>query len=688
MDNWLLGYCSHCPDGLRPGRIVVLASLRKNVHGEYVVDRPASELVDDIGRTGSVFWPQNPASPHDLCGCLVRFHSTPSPEHGDPTTTKDWLRVLRGASGWEVHRIGFRIVDQGADIQWRQEPRWAKGLPEGERLFIRHRATSTIVGPWRVGRELPDVPRARELLPHPNPSKVFEYAIKTLDVDSIYDDALPVHAPRTELLLYPPDEATGQPVDLATQKQLAKWVVDRMVAAAPQAVARFDKETPGWRTKLRDEIEGYSEPERHVCRSRWERLEGALNDLVFEAESAEKLLQHPKFLARVEELVKSQVDARVSARAGEIEGEAQRKAKSTVERVEKEISDLTRQLQEAKDRRDEVSRDLQTKLDALGERERAVNELVSHLAESRERMLRDIAVYQSLLPGATPPAAVLPAEPKPTPKVSPSGPAITDAAAYIDSRLWPNLDRWHRGIPRAMSVILHAAVCGSKAVIVPTPAWARAYADSLGAQAKLTVVNVQPTWLGFDDLWRGGLGSCWERAACGTTAVELVLLRDFNRALPQCYARPLLDAIAGYADSLPEPGSGCWPANLRLMVCPSLPDESLPLTAEVVRHFAAVQRTPAAAGNDRARPATAGHVPADTWLAWCRPGQPADPDAELCKDFGPLACVAAADTATVAQVLRTFGMSEREAKRTAREIRVTEPAEYMLQSPPEAGVAR
>jgi hypothetical protein len=687
MDKWLLGYCTHCPDGTRPGRIAVLSSLRKNVRGEYIVDRPASELTDEIGPSGNVFWPQVPAS--DLHGCLVRFLTQESPEYyGDPTTTKDWLRVLRGASGWEVQRIGFRIVDQGTDVQWSQESRWVKGVSEGEKIFIRQRDTSSLVGPWRVGKELQDVPRARELLPHPSANKVFTYAVKDLEAGSIFDGPLPAYIPRLELLLYPPDEAKGQPVELATPKQLAKWLVERMVAAAPRTVAEFDKEAPGWRTKVRDEIEGFSDAERRVFRSRWQRLELLLGDLVFEADSADKLLQHPKFLARVEDLVKSQVAAKVATRADEIETEARQKAKSTVEQLARETAEADKQCRDAKARREEVERDLQAKLDALGERERAVNALVSHLAEARERMLRDLAVYQGLLPGVSAPNPVVPEQPKAVERATPSTPAITDAAAYIDTRLWPNLDRWHRGVPRGMAVALHATVCGARAVIVPDPAWAKAYADSLGETAKFSVVHVQPTWLGFEDLWNGGLSRSWTRAAGDASRIEFVLLRDFNRALPQCYARPLLDLIAGYIDSLPHPGDGNWPSNLRLFACLSPADEALPLTAEVVRHFAAVQRTPAASGNERARPAVPGHVPADRWLSWGRTSTAAEPDGELSKDFGPLAHSAATEVATITQALRSLAMNEREAKRTARDIRVAEPAEYLAHTSSEAGVER
>jgi hypothetical protein len=684
MDKWLLAYCLFCPDGTRPGRLVVLASLRKNPHGHFIVDRPASELADEIGPSGCIFWPQNPPDPQDLRGSLVRVQCFHGPEYGDATTAKDWLRVSRGRSGWEVHRIGYRVVDQGVDVQWQDEPRWVKGHAEGEQLYVRVRASSTLVGPWRVGRELPEMPNARELIPHPEPTKVFSYPIRELDPDSIYSDRLP-DGTKIDALLYMPTTFKGEPVDLATPKQLAKWLFDRLQATAPEAIARFDREIAGWRGKVRDEIERMSEAVRHVHRSRWERVQERIDHLVFEADEAEKLLQHPKFLARVEALIKDQVGAKVAARAEEIEREAQQKSKATVARLEREIEEINAHREAAKHSFDAVSKDLDEKRAALAERERVVKELTEHLSESRERLLRDLAVYHALLPTAAP--NVAPRAPAFTARPAPTGPPLANTAAFIDTRLWPVLARWHRGVPRSMAVLLHAAVGGSKAALVPSPAWARAYADALGPCARLSVVNVQPAWLCFDDLWRGGLGPCWERATAESDAVELVVLRDFNRALPQCFARPLLDAIAGFADSLPSPGSGRWPKNLRVLACLCPADESLPLTAEVVRHFAALHDV-ASITEERPQPEGKGCVPVDMWLKWCEPGPGVEPDAELCKEFGPLACAAAAELAAVTRILRELGMSDREAKQTAAELRVTSPAQYLPAQVKAVGVSR
>jgi hypothetical protein len=689
MDAWLLGYCLQCPDGSRFGRIAPLATLRKNAAGEFVVDRPAEELADVFGPSGLVFWPQNPAPPQDVSDCIVRFRCIPSPEHGDPETSRDWMRVLRAQNGgWDVQRHGFRLVDQGPDVQWHKDPRWIRSAAEGDRLFIRDRAGSRLIGPWRVGNEVASISGARQLLAHPLPNKAFSFPVKSLKSDSLFHDYIPAlrREQPLEFLLYAPEESLGAPIDLATSKQLAKWLIERVVAAAPSLISQLDKEAQGWRGRIRDEIEGYLESDRQIFRDRWERLEGILEDLVFEAEEASRLLDDPKFQSRVDDLVRAAVEEKITAKAAEIEAAAQNATKQAIDALERQVGDVERRYVESKAKLDEVASELQARMSMLAERERAVSALSAHLDDSRERLARDIALYQSLLPGGVQPSVVSNDARTGKPPCRPLGEPIESESEFIDKRLWPIVDRWHRGQPRSMAVALHAAICGSKATLLPSPAWARAYADALGGTARLTVVNVQPAWLSFEDLWRGGLARCWERAILDPTAIELLLLRDFNRALPQCYARPILDLIAGFTEELPDPAGGVWPHNLRLLACTAASDESLPLTREVVCHFAAVQRE-AVVTSGRAEPPGEGHVPFESWTRWCNPALASEPDSELIGDFGPLARSTAAEVAAIARNLQATGMGAREAMRTARDVRVSDPTGYLeaQDGPPRCG---
>lgn len=684
MATWYLGFCSQCPDSFRTGRIAPLASLRKNPDGKFIVDRLADDLDEVFGPTKKVFWHNSPTPLQDLTGAVVRFQCIRTQDHSDTPTAKDWMRVFRGGKPWEekpweVHRIGYRIIGQGENIQWQQEPRWVRGFGEGEHLVIRNIADKTVFGPWRVGRDVVGVQGARELIPHPNPNKIIAYETISLKEDAFFGDYESFAEGKigVEVLLYLPDESVGKPVDLATPKQLGNWLVKRIVAHAPKVVETLDKEAAGWRSRVREEIEMYDEHERQLYLARWDKIDAILKDLVFESESTTKLIENPKFLHKVNELIKTEVGTRTA----EIEAEAQQKSKNMVARTQTEILDAQRQLEA-------IKKDSKNRLDDLAGREQAVKALISHLKESRDRLLKDITVYQGLLPGAPAAAVEHPRRPSTTSAIRPNGEAIETAAKFIDLRLWPALDRWYPGASRNLALTLHATICGSRTVLVPSPAWAQAYVSALGGTAILSFVNIQPTWLGFDDLWRGGLSEVWERAGCEPAAIEIVLFRDFNRALPQCYARPLLDLLAGYTDELPWPGSGAWPKNLRILACTSPSDESLPLTYEVIRHFAAVSKTLPSPSAQRPEPETPGHVAVETWLNWSHYSRETEPDAELSREFGPLARAAALEIATIAMVLKDAGMNEREANSTGRDLRVDNPAQYGIQPIDQTGVGR
>src|SRR5690606_34240598 len=129
--------------------------------------------------------------------------------------------------------------------------------------------------------------------------------IRSLATDNAFSAYVPIGRQEklVEGLLSLPDEGSGEPVDLATPKQLAEWLVQRLHATSPEIVARLDTEVVGWRGRIRDELEAYGDTERTLYRFRWQRLENALDDLAFEADSARKILQHPKFMAHVDTLV-------------------------------------------------------------------------------------------------------------------------------------------------------------------------------------------------------------------------------------------------------------------------------------------------------------------------------------------------------------------------------------------------
>jgi len=704
MKTWVLGYCLSCPDGEgRHGKIQVLATLKKNVDGKYVADQSGKDDLEEIfGPGGKVFWPLWLAVPENLKDCIVRFRCEQGREYGTSDLSRDWMIVSqdRNSLGQVKRFEGYRLVDHNADVQWRSEPRWIRSEVPGDRLFLRNRLGTRLVGPWRVGDEIRDRPGYRDLNPDLIPPKVYKFPITSFPPDCWFHHHAPTQGGESVFayLMYHPDPSLGEVVDLATSKQLADWLVDRVVEGVPRLVERLDAEEPGWRKGIRKELESRVGEDRQISSMRWNNFESILEHLQRDAEQVSRVLEHPRYKAIIEEGLTAEVEALKEARLPKIEAEARASAEAAIdghaERIEEarrladeEVARFNAQSAEAKARLEDLEAKLRERKNEWVERQRAYADLAAHLDESRGRLARDIAVYQSLSMNGHAPASAVTTRTKPTARpVRLEGEPIRSQADFVSERLGPLIAEKlhvHEHAP-AVAWMLHATASCARATLIPSPAWARAYADALGGTGRLTFVNVQPTWLGFEDLWNGGLGPCWKRAADDPSAIELVLLRDFNRALPQCYARPLLDLIAGYADELPAPGRGAWPDRLRVLACPAAPEDSIPLTVEVARHFAGIRRELSLEAGDAPAP-TPGHVPADCWANWN--GAPSDATKfqhSLIGDFGPLAAPAARDLAAIAQRLRTARMIEREARVLATEVRVEFPLEYVngLANPP------
>lgn len=705
LSGWALGYCLRCPDGeSRFGRIQVLATLKKNSGGKYVVDRSNREELKDIfGPSGKVYWPPRPGASENLKDCIVRFRCERGREYGTSDEKRDWTTVHRDwerNGPWQVKRCeGYRLILESEDVRWRTEPRWIRSSAPGDRLFLRTRAEGRLIGPWRVGDEVKGYPGCRELTPELTSPKVYSFPTS---VASQHPDILLhqyIESPGGELLLealmYCPDPSLGKPIDLATPKQLADWLLRRIVEGAPRVVESLDAEEPGWRKKTREELQNRIDDDHQIHVGRWNRLESIFEHLAFDAKQTQQLLEHPQLKSIFEEAMMKEIAAKVAERSAEIEAEATRRAEvakrfaeETIDHQEKRIDDATREANEAIAHANARSDEAKARLEALearlrdqegkwADRQRAFADLTVHLDESRDRLARDIALYQSLTlnGGATVSAAT-----KTASAVQPTrleGGPISSETHFVAKRLHPLIaERLHvHGIDSAWT--LHAAVSGTRAILIPSPSWARVYVDALGGGGRLTFVNVAPTWLAFEDLWDGGLGPCWERATRDPSTIEIVLLRDFNRALLQCYARPLLDLIAGFIDEIPSPGQGAWPPTLRVLACPASLEASLPISIEVARHFAAIRDMPPEEGETPAP--TPGHVTSERWLSWN--GSPASPK-EFQKsfikefDFGPLASSAAHDLYSIALRLKGAGASASNAAKVARDIRVAEPREY------------
>jgi hypothetical protein len=77
----------------------------------------------------------------------------------------------------------------------------------------------------------------------------------------------------------------------------------------------------------------------------------------------------------------------------------------------------------------------------------------------------------------------------------------------------------------------------------------------------LFIQQVEADWLKFESLYNNGLEQCWRSAHDNPDVIHFFLLEDINMAAIECYAKPLIDLIAGIRNVLPGLQS-CWPNNL------------------------------------------------------------------------------------------------------------------------------
>lgn len=102
--------------------------------------------------------------------------------------------------------------------------------------------------------------------------------------------------------------------------------------------------------------------------------------------------------------------------------------------------------------------------------------------------------------------------------------------------------------------------------------------------------NTSPKWLSFFDLWENGLKEIVIAAANNPNRLHFFILQDLNLASPECYARPLLDVIAGTRSFLPY-GKIPYPKNLKILVTKApvdSPELGLPLIEASFNSWASV----------------------------------------------------------------------------------------------------
>ncbi|EDM25761.1 hypothetical protein LNTAR_15132 [Lentisphaera araneosa HTCC2155] len=156
-------------------------------------------------------------------------------------------------------------------------------------------------------------------------------------------------------------------------------------------------------------------------------------------------------------------------------------------------------------------------------------------------------------------------------------------------RLKEEFSIWLPNTPKGYSKLLYLAIGGSKAIIVPDETYSCAFQAGQGERCRLSFIVVDPSWTRFKEAWEE-MSIVWSHALNNPTYQFLLHIQDFDMALAEVWARPLLNILAGFSQKL-QVGPDCfsWPDNLKLIISPSIDKEnSFGLSPEVCAHFTAI----------------------------------------------------------------------------------------------------
>jgi|GEM_PF-3754018 len=629
MDSYYLGYVEYIDAGLW-GRIRPLTVLRKRAADDtWIVDRVCAS--DELGATGLVFWPRIPRDQDHLLHQYVRFKVEPNQKVRDSEVEKDEFVVAedrRNSHTRRVATLGRAILPEDRVSGVERIVDSSTSVKPDVIVFRRRKRDTLIDGPWRVAK----VAGSSDLCLQPKEDgHVLEYSLPRLSSETfhIWNDE---QGERQAVLLVDPPKLDGQVIDLLPNSGLAEWLI-RILRRDTTFLASLDRSAAGWRGRIGELLNITTEPvQRELDQRRFSRLEAALDALAADEARLSDLVELPRF----KEVLSVAIGLEVESARDRIEAAAMEETRSLVGRkrqereqaqaeAEREMRALRCELDKARSELADAER-LSAEARAKAERdESSIRAAADYLLESRERIIRDFSAFHGLIehtrvngnglvnghqPGATKFLEV------PSPSgtgVVPDGPAINDPHIFLGDRLAPAMASWGAEATRLQAKRLHAALISCRWIAAPCSSWGVAYSEAMGASARYRIVTVEPTWLSFSDAWNGEIRTFWQEALEQQDALHLLIFADADRALVQCWARPLLDIVSGVRPTLPSGHS--WPENLRVMACPSADEAALHVPDWVVAHWAGVAKAGVGATRPDG-PIRPGHVPFSAWRSW------------------------------------------------------------------------
>lgn len=592
-----------------PGHARIRALAKVSPGGDK---RDLSFSPEHFGPTRKVFLTGGAYEIGLVAGSAVRFDATENPREPRPGRDDDRFMVenQNHTACIDVDTAALPVVEVEQVDTSKSQLRTAESLLAGRRVYVQW--ADRFEGPWQVEDDGSTLRPVRGDIY--KSKRVFTFPLE-FTKSAIYVDDWKSQPPFRGYFLQDIDPHEGIPVDLATGKQLAEWMLKLATRddELTRALEDLDQRFSGWRKILREVFDELADDiDRAIYRERLQRIEDMLGTLMSNRAVLQEVAKSRPFLHLWEEAV--------AERRDELEEQARREFEQERDRLDKELLDLKTSVRTLQAERHSY----------LEEREQSaarVNRLLEHLKREHERLVDDVILIHDIFPSKSPrgrledptipPATLdglLAIQPAPS-----GGVAVRPSSSREFSENSLSSALGYYGLETDGSKLLHAAMLACRASLLPSPVWSRAYATALGsASARFLLIQVEPHWISFQEVWRGGLAAAWKAAIEEPDMLILVHLQDLDRALPEIWLRPVLDLLSGMRDTLPS--GEAWPPNLRLVASLAEGEARLPIAETTTLCFAApiVSATDGPSGIEILATTRPPGQPAGAWTGWQR----------------------------------------------------------------------
>lgn len=387
-------------------------------------------------------------------------------------------------------------------------------------------ANGTLTGPWQVK---PDTDGG-VLVPLSPDGTVKEILIEDLEPDMI------VEIEGQEYLLPCSTVPVARMVDVRASQELTEWLISTLSSLSSEVIERMDESHPRWRSDLENSVNTLSDPqERATFLARWQRVEPIVEALSYQNEIFQRLLNENPTLSG---LLKTNLRHALDQARSDIFRQAEAEAAELLEAERAELARLQEEVRQI---------------------------------EARAHSLKDNPASTTIR------------------MTSETGNANVSVSTGFHQVLAAKMLTRIPEIAANDAATFHLASLTCRCLIVPSCAWSKSYFETFSPDsADFTNLAASPTWLTFEDVWRGGFSTPWQHALGNPDRVYLVHFTHFNHSMFDCWAPALLLSSADLATQLPGLSTAAWPSNLRTFWSPAPSPGLFPSSMDLVGAFAAV----------------------------------------------------------------------------------------------------